>query len=206
MRLVWLGALGLGLSAVGSAMSFGGSDWTFSATGVFQVRTSLANLDNPVNDSGPVTVTQTTAGAFSFPYSVGGLSGQGDFTVSGMTVTDVNTGKTTDPISTSWNGVPVTVRFTYPTWSLVGTVTGVNAGVTDAFGARAYAVAGAPVTVTGIKTEVLTGSFWVDLGSQSRFELSSWSMVRAVPEPGMMMGLAVGVGALLRRRRAMGSV
>lgn len=133
---------------------------------------------------------------FSFPYSIGPVGGQGDFVVTGDIVTDVNSGKTTDPFV--YNGF--TLRATYPTFSLVGTVDG-SGPSNEAFGPRAWHIEGDAVTVTGIQVEALLAGNWVNLGSNSFATVNDWEMTRAVPEPASMLVLGAGLVALLRRRR-----
>lgn len=195
-----------GLSAVGSALSFSGSDWAFDYNATLRVRTALSNQDVPLAGSSPVVVSQSSAGAFSFPYALGPISGTGDFTVTGTTVTDVNTGRTTDPFTVELNGSSVLTRVTYPTFTLTGTVTGVNPDFVDGFGARAFEVTGGAVTVSNVRIEVFSFGIWLDLGNQSSVVLNSWGMSReAVPEPLTFLGLAsLAAWAGVRRRRSGG--
>jgi hypothetical protein len=187
--------------AKAEAVSFYGSDWTFTQTSTFHVRTIFANQDIPGNNSGPVTVTQTDATHFAFPYTIGGVTGQGDFVVSGNSVTDINSGKTTNPFNVTLGSTVYTVRVTYPTWNLTGTVTGVDATTPGTWGDRGYSITGAPVTVNNVTVEALLAGNWTNLGNLSSFEISSWNMARPVPEPTTMVALGLGAAFLARRRR-----
>lgn len=192
-----------GSAGVASAFSFVGSDWELSYDLVYQVRTALGSDDIPETMTGsPVSVSQSVADAFSFPYSIGVIEGSGDFSVSGTTVTDTNGGKTTDPFLFLFNGDPVTVRLTYDDWDLVGEVTGSNAGKSDSFGPRAYEITGSPVTISDVQIEALLNGNWTDLGSDSSVVVNSWSMQRPVPEPLTLVGLGLAMAGMVRRRRA----
>ncbi len=200
------GVLVLGLVAfagASQALSFAGNDWLFSHDAVFHVRTGLGNSDIPSFSAGdPVDVSQSVEDQFSFPFAFGGLSGQGDFVVTGTTVTDINSGQTSDPFDVLIGSTVQTVRITYPTWLLIGTVTGINPSVTGSFGDRAFAIDGDSVTISNVKIEMLLAGNWLDLGSQSSIEVNDWAMNReSVPEPASMMLLGGAALVALRRRR-----
>lgn len=186
------------------AYSFVGSDWLFSYDSLFHVQTTLGSTDVPYLSSGdPIVVSQSTPTAFVFPYTIGGIDGHGDFVVSGTTVTDINSGKTSNPFVVNLGGTDYTTRITYPTWTLVGTVLGTNSSVVDAFGDRAFHVSGDPVTINNITVEVLLNGNWTNLGSQSSFEVLGWGMDRdAVPEPATLTVLTLAGLAAWRKRRA----
>ena len=123
MKRVLLAALAVLSAGAVQAFSFVGDDWVLDYEVVYHVRTAAANSDLPetANDV-PVSISQSVTNAFSFPYTLGVVEGTGDFTVSGTTVTDINSGKTTDPFQTIFNGNLETVRITYDTWTLTGEV------------------------------------------------------------------------------------
>lgn len=190
------------LTSLASALSFAGNDWLFSHDAVFHVRTGLGNSDIPSFSAGdPVDVSQSVVDQFSFPFAFGGLSGQGDFVVTGTTVTDINSGQTSDPFDVLVGSTVQTVRITYPTWLMTGTVTGINSAVTGSFGDRAFAIDGDSVTINNVKIEMLLAGNWLDLGSQSSIDVNDWAMNReSVPEPISLLILG-GVSALALRRR-----
>ncbi len=191
------------LPGYATAFSFVGDDWTFEYDATINVVTSLANTTLPEVGSDQVVVSQSVTDAFSFPFAIGAITGSGDFTVSGSTVTDINSGQTTDPFFVDFNGSPVQVRVTYPTWNLVGEVTMVSLVHSDAFGGRAFQIVGQPSTINNVKIEAFLG-VWVDLGSNSSVSINSWSMNRSaepVPEPSLMIAGAAGLVALARRKR-----
>ncbi|QYK52025.1 MAG: hypothetical protein KF824_07095 [Fimbriimonadaceae bacterium] len=184
------------------AYSFAG-DWTFNFDATFNAVTILGNSTIPEAGSDLVSVSQTTTDAFTFPFALGPISGSGDFSVSGTTATDVNGGQTTDPFFVDFNGTPLLVRITYPTWNLIGDITGVNNGVVDGFGARAFEITGRPTLIENIIVEAFVGS-WVEIGDQSSLQINSWSMVRdaePVPGPSLMIASGLGIAALLKRKR-----
>ena len=203
MKRALLFSFGIVASCSSQAFSFVGTDWNLNYSGVIHVRTALANADEAISATNEhVTVTQSSTGSFEFPYSLGPIAGHGDFVVSGTTVTDINSGKTTDPFLFNIAGNDVLARVTYPTWNLTGQVTGINSSITDAFGDRAYEITGNPVTISNITIEAFLNSTWVNLGSASSVELTSWDMDReAVPEPMTMIGLGAVSLAFFRQRR-----
>ncbi|MBX3096534.1 MAG: hypothetical protein KF812_06705 [Fimbriimonadaceae bacterium] len=184
-----------GIGGVANAYSFAGNDWTFSMDAVLSVRTAVLNEDVTLMSNDPVDVSQPDLNHFSFPYSIGPVTGQGDFVVTGDIVSDVNTGKTTDPFVYSG----LTLRATYPTFTLSGVVDGAGPS-NEAFGPRAWHITGDPVTVSNIQVEVLLAGNWVNLGSNSFATVNDWEMTRAVPEPATFVTLGALALAGLRRK------
>ncbi|MFM9873090.1 MAG: hypothetical protein ACKVQS_06450 [Fimbriimonadaceae bacterium] len=170
-------------SALSQAYSFAG-DWTFDSSAVFNYNTNLGSGSQNSGGPSPVTVSQSTTNSFAFPFSISGISGQGDFVVAGNTVTDINSGQTTNPFSATLGIATVTIRLSYPTWNLTGTIDGTNPTIVDGFGDRAFHITGNPVTINNIRIEALLAGNWVDLGTNNNVVINSWSLQRdAVPEP-----------------------
>ncbi|MCB0826931.1 MAG: PEP-CTERM sorting domain-containing protein [Armatimonadetes bacterium] len=194
------------LSSSGFAYSFAGDDWGFSYNATFNVVTTLLNTTlNESASNQPTTVTQSDLTHFQFDANVGPLTGLGDFVVTGNTVEDINSGKTTDPFDVNTGAGVVTVRLTYPTFSLIGDITGINAGSVDGFGERAHEITGQTTTINNITVELLLGTNWVNLGNSSNATVNSWSLVRPadpVPEPATLGLLSLGALALLKRRKS----
>lgn len=201
-RAVALTTLALLFPGIGHAFSFVGSDWTWRHSGVTKIRIPALGISQDLPDAQTTgsSVSQSSSSAFSFPVNFGLVSGTGDFTVSGTTVTDVNSGKTTDPFPYQFGNQTLTLRATYPTFNLEGEVTGVEPGQVDGFGARAWQITGNPVTISNIGLEVLQGNSWVSVGNASSYELQSWSLTRPVPEPGMAAALLASLGLAQRRQ------
>lgn len=202
MKASYLALALLCVPGLSHAYSFHG-DWTFNYNSTIHVRTALGNSDITDFNFNFVTVSQTTTDAFSFPVVIGPISGSGDFTVAGTTITDVNGGKTTDPFFVDFNGAPVQVRITYPTWSLVGEINDSNSLVVDEFGERAFNIMGSATTINDVQIEAFLGT-WINLGSDSSVDINSWSMNRsadAVPEPSLMIVGGFGIAALIKRKR-----
>lgn len=190
-------------AALSQAFSFAGNDWTFTSDATLNYNTTLGS--GSYNDAGssPVNVTQATSADFSFPVNFGGINGSGDFVVAGNTVTDVNSGQTTDPFDVPFGTGTVSVRVTYPTWTLTGTVDGFDPGTVDAFGEYAYHITGDSVTVNNVQLEAFLFNSWQDLGNNNSFTINSWSLERdAVPEPATIsiLGLAAVVAFKKRKR------
>lgn len=189
------------LASMAHAISFAG-DWSFTYSATLTYNTALASgtINDGVTDI--VSVSQSDSTHFAFPYAIGPIAGQGDFTVSGTTVTDINSGKTTPPFTIDVNGSPVQVRATYPTWNLTGTVTGINNGMVDGFGPRGYQITGDAVTINNILVEAFLFGSWQNLGTNNNVVIHSWGMERdAVPEPASLALLALAAVAVKKRRR-----
>lgn len=197
-----LTTLALLFPGIGHAFSVVGSDWTWRHTGVTKIRIPSLGISQDLAEdvTAPSVVSQSSSSEFSFPVNFGLVSGTGDFTIAGTSVTDVNSGKTTDPFPYQFGNQTLTLRATYPTFSLTGEITGVEPGQVDGFGARAWQITGNPVTIGNIGLEVLQGSNWLPVGSASSYELQSWSLARPVPEPGMAAALMASLGLAHRRQ------
>lgn len=203
MQLKFLALALFAVPGLAQAYSFAG-DWTFEYDATINVVTALANTTQIEVGSNTVNVTQTTTDSFSFPFSIGVISGSGDFTVSGTTVTDTNGGQTTDPFFVDFNGTPFQIRVTYPSWNLQGEITGINSSEVDGFGARAYEITGQPTLINNVQIEAFLGT-WINLGSNSSISINSWSMERsaeAVPEPSLAAATIVGLAALRKRKKS----
>lgn len=190
-------------ATLSQAFSFAG-DWDFTYDATLTYNTTFGNGTENLVGTDNVAITQTTTDEFQFPLSFGGLAVSGDFVVSGTTVTDINTGQTSDPFTVLLNGSNQTVRVTYPTFNITGEITGSNPAITDVFGDRAFEITGNPVTITGVQIEVQTILGWLNLGTNNQVVVNSWDLSReAVPEPATMtiLGLAAVV-ALRKRKRA----
>ncbi len=186
-------------TALSQAYSFAG-DWRFDSNAVFNYNTNLGSGSQNSGGPTPVTISQTTTNNFAFPFSLGGISGQGDFVVAGNTVTDINSGQTTDPFDITLGITSVTIRLTYPTWNLTGTIDATNPTIVDGFGERAYHITGDPVTINNIKIEALLAGNWVNLGTNNNVVINSWSLERdAVPEPATLT--IIGLTAMSIRKR-----
>ncbi len=185
---------GIAGATLAHGYSFAGSDWTFSAQGQSVVVILPAfgggTQTEPINENNvPIIVSQTTANQFSFPFTIGAFQGTGDFTVAGTTVTDVNNAGVTAPFVV--NGY--TVRVSYPTWTMTGTITGINNQVVGPFGPRAYHITGNPFTIANAQLQAQAGPFWVPAGTVNT-TVTSWSMDRPLGNPTVTGILNFGQG------------
>ncbi len=201
MKRITFLALLVAASALSQAYSFGG-DWTFQSDATLNYNTNIASGSQNSLTNSLVTVTQSTTDAFAFPISFSGITGQGDFIVSGNTVTDINSSQTTDPFNVLLGATIVSVRLTYPTWNLTGTVDGIDSSNGNAFGDYAYHITGNATTINNVQLEAFMFGSWQNLGTNNSIVIDSWSLERdAVPEPATLTILAIGVAATFKKRK-----
>lgn len=196
-----LTAIIIASASLSQAFSFAG-DWNFTYDATLNYNTTLASGSEVIAGTNPVVVTQPNATSVLFDVNIGAFAGTGDFVLSGTTLTDVNGGQTTDPFDVPFGTGTITLRATYPTWTLTGEVTGSQASFPGPFGPRAYEVTGNPVTINNVQLEALLFGNWVNLGSNNNVVINSWSLNRAeaVPEPATLAVLA-GAAAIVAKRR-----
>lgn len=202
MKKIALTAAIVAVSALSQAYSFAG-DWTFQSDATLNFNTTLANGSQNSQTNSLVNVTQSATDSFAFPITFSGITGQGDFTVAGTTVTDINSSQTTNPFDVLLGGNTVSVRLTYPTWDLTGTVDGINPTITNSFGDYAYNITGNPTTINNVQLEAFLFGQWQNLGTNNNIVINSWSLERdAVPEPATIAILSLGAIAALKRKKS----